>query len=185
MKRSLGAKTVSYPLPVYIIGTYDKDGNPNIMAASWGGICNSKPPAIAVSVRKSRHTYKNLLETEAFTINIPSDKLVHEADYCGTFSGKDVDKFKELGINAVKAEQTNAPYIEEFPVSIICKVIKTIEIGSHIQFIGEILDVLVDEDVCDAEGVPQMELIKPIVYDNATKSYFVVGDKSSKAYISK
>jgi flavin reductase (DIM6/NTAB) family NADH-FMN oxidoreductase RutF len=185
MKSSLGAKTVSYPLPVYIVGTYDKDGMPNIMAASWGGICNSVPPAIAVSVRKSRHTYKNLMESEAFTVNIPSDELVKEADYSGTFSGKDVDKFKELGLTAIRSEKANAPYIEEFPVSLICKVIQTVEIGSHVQFIGEILDVLADDSVCDENGVPQMELIKPLVYDYATRSYYMVKDKTSKAYISR
>lgn len=185
MKKSYGAKTISYPLPVYIVGTYDKNMNPNIMAASWGGICNSKPPAISVSIRKSRHTYKNLEESKDFTVNIPSDKFVKEADYSGTFSGKNVNKFDEMKLTAVKANDVNAPYIDEFPVSIICKLMKTVELGSHIVFVGEIKDVLIDTDVCDDDGVPQMELIRPIVYDYPTKSYYVVSEKASKAYISK
>src|SRR5208283_3526259 len=52
MKASLGAKTLVYPTPVFVVGTYDKDGKPNVMTASWGGICYSQPPCVAVSLRK-------------------------------------------------------------------------------------------------------------------------------------
>jgi len=72
MKRSIGAKTIVYPTPVFIVGTYDKAGKPDIMAAAWGGISCSNPPCVSISLQKHRYTYENILEREAFTVSIPS-----------------------------------------------------------------------------------------------------------------
>jgi len=89
MKKSIGAKTIVYPTPVFVIGTYDKAGKPNVMTAAWGGICCSRPPCVAVSLRKATYTYGNIMEHKAFTISIPSENYVREADYFGLVSGKE------------------------------------------------------------------------------------------------
>ena len=83
MKKSLGAKTIVYPTPVFLIGTYDTQDNPNLMAAAWGGICCSVPPCVAVSLRKATYSYGNIMSRGAFTVNIASAKMAAEADYCG------------------------------------------------------------------------------------------------------
>ena len=116
MKKSIGAKTIIYPTPVLVVGTYDKAGKPNAMTASWGGICCSKPPAIAVSLRKATYTHGNIVQRKAFTINIPSENYVREADFFGIVSGKREDKFSSSGLTAVKSELVDAPYVEEFPL---------------------------------------------------------------------
>ncbi len=95
MKKSLGAKTIVYPTPVFIVGTYDEDGKPDVMAAAWGGISCSQPPCVSISLQKQRYTYKNIVERKAFTINIPSENHVKEADYFGMVSGRDEDKFSK------------------------------------------------------------------------------------------
>ena len=91
MFQSLGAKTFILPTPVFLVGTYDHTGRPNIMTAAWGGICASQPPSIAVSIRKSRWTYNAILERKSFTINIPSRKLAAQSDFAGMHSGRDTD----------------------------------------------------------------------------------------------
>ena len=88
MKKSFGAKTLVFPTPTWIVGTYDKDGRPNVMAAAWGGICCSDPPCIAVSLRKATYTYRALMSRKAFTVNVPSESQVKEADYFGLVSGR-------------------------------------------------------------------------------------------------
>ena len=93
MKTSLGARTAAYPTPVFIVGTYDPEGRPNVMTVAWGGICCSDPPCVAISVRKATHTYGNLMERKAFTVSIPSADHVVAADFFGIASGRDVDKF--------------------------------------------------------------------------------------------
>ena len=81
MKVSLGRKPLVYPTPVFVIGTYDKDSKPNVMTASWSGICCSDPPCIAVSLRKATYTYGNMMERKAFTVNVPSKKYINETKW--------------------------------------------------------------------------------------------------------
>src|SRR5512135_45723 len=126
MKKSFGAKTLVFPTPVWVVGTYDREGKPNVMSAAWGGICCSTPPCIAVSLRKATYTYGNIMEKEAFTVNIPSEAQIKAADYFGMVSGKKEDKFKAINLTPVKGDRVNAPYIEEFPVVIECRLIRSI-----------------------------------------------------------
>jgi flavin reductase (DIM6/NTAB) family NADH-FMN oxidoreductase RutF len=76
LKKSIGARALVYPTPIFAVGTYDKSGKPNIMTAAWGGICCSSPPCVAVSIRKPHYTYENMKIHEAFTVSIPSEKYV-------------------------------------------------------------------------------------------------------------
>jgi len=165
-----------------IIGTYDAEGRPDAMAAAWGGICSSDPPCVAFSVQKSRYTCTNLNETGACTVNIPSSAHVAEADYFGLVSGRDTDKFEACGLTPVPAPHVHAPAIEEFPVVLCCRVITTVEIGVHVQFVAEILDVLVDEAVMGKDGKPDVEKISPLVYDSLRREYRTVGGYVGKAF---
>ena len=172
MKTSLGAKTAVYPSPVFVIGTYDKAGKPNVMTAAWCGICCSKPPAVGISLRKATYTYGNLMERQCFTVNIPSEIHLKEVDYFGIASGKNEDKIAATRLTAVRAEFVDAPFIEEFPIILECKVLHTIEIGLHTQFIGEIIDVKADHSVLDEKGQPDIKSLRPFCYDHLNSSYY-------------
>jgi len=182
MKKSLGAKTIAYPTPVFVVGTYDKDGKPNVMTAAWAGICCSVPPCIYVSLRKATYTYGNILERKAFTVSIPSESHVKEADYFGIASGRDVDKFKATGLTPVKSDLVDAPYVKEFPLVLECKLLRHIEIGLHTEFIGEIVDVKADETILDKDGIPDIERIRPIVFSPEGHKYNGVGNFLGKAF---
>ena len=182
MKRSLGARTLVCPTPVWVIGSYDKDGKPNVMTAAWVGICCSKPPSVAISLRKATYTYSNITERKAFTVNIPSEKYVRETDYFGIVSGKDVDKFSATGLTPVKSELVDAPYVGEFPLVLECRVNHVIEIGLHTQFIGEILDVKADESVLGEKGLPDIEKVKPFLFSPEVRTYHKVGDYLGQAF---
>jgi flavin reductase (DIM6/NTAB) family NADH-FMN oxidoreductase RutF len=182
MKQSVGAKTIVYPTPVFVVGTYDKDGKPNVMTAAWGGICCSKPPCVAVSLRKATYTYGNIMDQQAFTINIPSQEHVKEADYFGLVSGKNRDKFADTGLTPVKSDRVNAPYVKEFPMVLECKVLHTFEIGLHTQFVAEIIDVKVDESSVGENGIPDIEKVRPILFAPESLGYFGVGQYLGKAF---
>lgn len=85
MKLSLPAQPILLPSLVLIIGTYGPDGKPNIMNAAWGGIASSKPPYMNVSIREATLSYHNIQRTQAFTVNIPSEKYFREADLSGWY----------------------------------------------------------------------------------------------------
>ena len=182
MKRSLGAKTLVFPTPVWVIGTYDDKGRPNAMTASWAGVCCSQPPCVAVSLRTHRYTYDAVVARRAFTVNVPSTTYVREADFLGIASGRNVDKFAVTGLTAVASELVDAPFIAEFPLSLECRVLQVVEIGSHTQFIGEILDVKADEAVLDESGAPSVERVAPFVYGPEVHAYHGVGALLGKAY---
>lgn len=182
MKKSFGAKTLAFPNPVWCVATYDKQGKPNIMTIAWGGICCSKPPAATISLRKATYTYGNIMERKAYTINIPSSSYAKEVDYVGMVSGKREDKFKVTGLTPVKSDRVDAPFVEEFPMILECRVIHTQEIGLHTQFIGEILDVKVDHTALDSRGLPDMGKVAPFIYGSEVQQYFQIGAKIGDAF---
>ena len=182
MKKSLGAKTLVFPTPVWVVGTYDSEGRPNVMSAAWGGICCSRPPCIAVSLRKATYSYGNIVERKAFTISVPSEVHAREADYIGIVSGKNTDKFAAAKLTPVRSALVDAPYVGEFLLVLECRLLHTIELGLHTQFVGEILDVKAEESVLGEEGLPDIEKVRPILFDPELRTYHGVGGHLGRAY---
>jgi len=182
MKKSFGAKTLIFPTPVWCVGSYDTGGNPNVMTIAWGGICCSKPPCVTISLRKATYTYGNIINKQAYTLSVPSVQYVHEADYFGMASGRNEDKFKKTGLTPVKSERVDAPYVGEFPMILECRVIHHYEIGLHTHFVGEILDVKVDESMLGDDGKPDINKIRPIVYSPEGQRYHGIGAFIGKAF---
>jgi len=184
MKKSIGAKTIVFPTPVFLVATYDKAGRPDAMAVAWGGICCSTPPCVSVSLREATYTYGNLMERKAFTVNIPSEKYLKQADYCGVVSGRSEDKLSVAGLTAVKSSLVDAPYIEECPCVLECSLLQSVKIGLHTLFIGEIKDVKIDENALDGQGMPDISKLKPFSFNPASRSYYATGDFLSRAFTS-
>ena len=182
VRKSVGAKTIVYPTPVFVVGTYDRAGRPNVMTVAWGGICCSRPPCVAISLRKATYTYGNIVERRAFTVNIPSKNYVKEADYFGGVSGRREDKFSVTGFTPVKSDLVDAPYVAEFPFALECELLQTVEIGSHVQFIGEIVDIKADESVLSEGGELEIEKVRPILYAPGDRAYYGVGERLGEAF---
>ena len=182
MNKSLGAKTLIYPAPVLVVGTYDKAGKPNVMTASWGGICCSQPPCVAVSLRKATYSYASILERKAFTISIPSEKHVKEADYFGLVSGRNSDKFAATKLTPVKSKLVDAPYVKEFSLVLECKLVHVVELGLHTQFVGEVMDAKIDEDVIGDGGAIDVKKLKPLVFMPDTQDYYGIGNYVGKVF---
>ncbi len=182
MKKSFGAKTLIVPAPAWCVGTYDRDGKPNVMTIAWGGICCSKPPCVTISLRKATYSFDAIMERKAFTLSVPSEAHVRETDYFGMASGRNVDKFKETGLTPVRSEVVDAPYVGEFPMVLECGVIHHYEIGLHTHFVGEIKDVKVEEALLNGEGKPDIEKIRPIVFSPEVRKYHGVGSFLGNAF---
>ena len=176
LKQSRGARTIVYPTPVFIVGTYDAEGKPNMMAAAWGGICCSRPPAVAVSLRAATHSHGSIQARKAFTISIPSEAFVEEADYVGIASGRDVDKFDVTGLTPVASDIVDAPYVDEYPVVLECALLHTLEVGLHTLFVGEIKDVKANVDVMGEDGRIDIRKVRPLLWDPDGRGYWGVGN---------
>lgn len=182
MKKSLGAKALALPSPVWVVGSYSTDGQPNVMVVAWGGICCSDPPCVAISVQSTRLTHANISQSNAFTISVPSKDHLLATDFLGIASGKNTDKFLATGLTPVRSEAVNAPYVKEFPLILECEVRQVVSLGLHTHFIGEIMDVKAEEAVLDDNGWPVTERVNPILSSVCNRSYYALGDCLGKAY---
>lgn len=178
---SLGPQVFLSPMPMMLVGTYDAEGRPNIMAAAWGGLSCSQPPCLSVSVRRSAWTYRAIAERKAFTVSLPGRTLVREADFTGLVSGRTEDKFASLGLTAVAGEHVDAPYVAEAPAVLELLLRHTVELGSHTQFIGEIMDVKVNKTCLNADGLPDPARMEALLYAPLVNEYYVSGDFVARA----
>ena len=182
MMRSLGPRTLVYPHPVFLVGSYDARGVANIMTAAWAGICCSQPPCVAVSLRKATHTHGSIVRGQAFTVNIPRADQVREADYAGIYSGRDTNKLEALGLTALRSDLVDAPLVAECPVVLECKLVHTFELGLHTQFVGQIVDVKADESVLGPNGLPEITKVDPLIYASGEQCYYRVGERVGPAF---
>jgi len=181
MKQSLGAAALLYPTPVLLVGTYDGAGKPNIMTAAWGGICCSQPPCVNVSLRKATYTFASIVRAQAFTISIPGETQVKAADFCGLASGSTTDKFARTGLTPVRSALVAAPYVQECPLVLECRVVHAHELGLHTIFVGEVLDVKAEESML-RDGVVDMLKLRPLIYAPGSRDYYGVGQRLGTAF---
>lgn len=165
MKKNLGKKTYIYPQPVLILGTYDENGNPNLMNAAWGGMYDYDKIFISLSEHK---TTDNLAINKAFTVGIGDEKNVVACDYVGIVSGrKEPNKVKKSGFTTTKSEFVNAPIVNELPITIECEV----ESFNDGVLIGVIKNVVAEESVLDEDGQPNILKVNPLAYDPGHHKY--------------
>ena len=178
MRKNFGKDNTVYPMPVFIVAAYNKDGNANCMNAAWGGIYDTNQ--IMVCISEGHRTTKNILESKAFTVSIADAKHVIEADYVGIVSGnKEPDKMEKAGLTTVKSEFVNAPIINEFPMTVECKLLKFNDDGICI---GEIVNVSADESVLGDDGKIDPMKLQPISFDPVHNTYIKLGEKVGNAF---
>ena len=180
MKKDLGAIPAVFPMPVLMIGTYDKDGVPDVMNAAWGTVCDMDKVALCLGAHK---TTENIAETGAFTVAIADAAHVKEADYFGIASaGKTPDKFARSGMTAVRSAHVNAPVVAEFPLTMECTLLEEVRTESLEMIVGKIVNVVADERVLDADGKVDAEKLGAIAFDQFGRSYMTMGGKIAGAW---
>lgn len=182
MKRSLGPRALLYPTPVVVVGSYDPAGRPNAMTAAWAGVCCSQPPCVSVSIRPTRHTHSGIKRWQAFTLGLASVEQVRQVDYLGLASGADEDKFVGAGLTPVPGETVHAPYVDEFPIVLECRLLHALELGVHTLFVGEVLDCRADERILDRSGLPAIEKLRPLAYAPGRATYYGIGRPVARAF---
>jgi len=176
MKVSLGPHAYALPSPVWVVGSYGVHEQPNVMVAAWGSVCCTTPPCLSISIRGNRATYAGIIDHGAFTISVPSRDYLVEVDFIGMVSGVNSDKFSMAGLTAVRSNLVNAPYVQEFPLVLECKLLHQLDIGSHTQFIGQVIDVKADPDVLSDQEIPMADRINPLISSAGERAYYALGE---------
>ncbi len=178
MRKNIGAKTAVYPMPVFIIGTYDENGIPDAMNAAWGGISEDKEISICVS--EGHKTTKNILASRCFTVSIATADYVKECDYVGIVSANKVpDKLEKCGFHTEKSKKINAPIITELPMALECELISYDP--ESCRLVGRIVDISVDDSILTDEKVDPKKL-RPITYDSFNHHYIALGEIVGNAF---
>ena len=181
MKKDLGVRPYLFPMPVLMVATYNEDGTVNVMNMAWGGICARN--MVSLKINENHKTSQNLKARRAFTLSIADAAHIEAADFFGIASGNKLpDKFARSGLTAVKSEQVDAPVVQEFPLTLECRVVEDrMGIYGH-QILGEIVGVLAEERVLDEAGNVDVTKLNALVYDQMQSGYYTIGEKVGKAW---
>ena len=177
-KVTMKMKTLAFPMPAFVIGA-NVDGKANFMTAAWSGIAGSTPPMITVALQHHRHTLKGMKQNMTFSVNVPSEELVKETDYCGIVSGTKEDKTAVCDFKVFYGVLQTAPLIEQYPVNLECKIVQILDVGSHELIVGRIEEAYVSEE-CLTDGRPDVAKIKPIAF--AGRGYYGLGEMMASAF---
>ncbi len=170
-KSVLKGATLLAPLPV-VMATVGDNVNSNIITIAWTGVVCSQPPRVYISVRHERHSYEMLKKSGEFVINFVSENLLASCDYCGIRSGRDIDKFAEMKLTKLPANEVSAPLIAESPINMECKVFDILNLGSHDMFLADVVAIHVDDELM-VDGKIDYKKAKLVNYQHG--EYYATG----------
>ena len=179
-RTQMGPNIFITPQPALMIGTYDENGNPDVMMAAWGGQCDGNQVCFRLSPHR---TTTNIRQTKEFTLSFATQRDIAQSDYFGIVSANDVpDKIARAGFTVTKSAYINAPIINEYPLTLECKVVELMERPEGGCFvIGEIVNTVADPSIL-TDGKIDLDKLQPVVFDAATVSYRAVGEQVGKAW---
>ncbi len=160
MKKNLNNELLIYPCPIVLV-TSKYNNYENVLTVSWTGIASSHPEYVTVSIKNSRFSHELIIKSKVFTINIINNELLKKADYCGTYSRRNTNKFNDCEFTCLLGKHIDVPMIKECPINIECNVYQTIQLGSHTLIIGKVLGKYID-DTIHIEKLH--EALNPVVY---------------------
>lgn len=180
MRKDFGKEAAVFPLPVFIIATYDGDGRADAMNAAWGGKCGKT--RIALNIGAGHQTTENIRLKKAFTVSFATKDTVVISDYFGVESGKNADKIAKAGVHVRKSAFVDAPVIEEYPVTLECRLQELQELEGEVRVVGEVVNMSADDAVLDENGRIDAGKLQPVSYDAVAKKYRLVGEVVGNAF---
>ena len=176
---NLGSTIINYPMPVVLIGSKTNKGKSDFLTVSWITMVSENPYKVLISLYKKHTIRAEIKENKAFSMCVPSKEQVKNVDYCGVVGMENLNKADFFHIFYGTLDGT--PMIEECKLNAECKVEKIIDCGSHELFIGEILQVHVDDSVTSDKKVC-LEKMQPMILDTDNKKYREVGNIVDDAF---
>lgn len=181
MKKDFGVQPYLFPMPAYMIGTYNEDDSVDVMMMAWGGICAED--MVALNLESDHKTVANLKTRKAFTLAVPGTDTLAVSDFFGIASSNNMsDKFARSGLHAVKSSRVDAPVIEEYPLTLECEVVEMQEQAYGLRVLGRIVNVLAEERVLDEAGKIDAGKLQTFAFDQMQHGYYAIGEKVGQAW---
>lgn len=177
-KVEISPNSAPFPKPIALVGSLVK-GRPNFLTVAWLTRVNINPNIWGVALNKKRYTLEGVLENNTFSVNFPNAKLVQKTDYCGLYSGRDIDKSQIFDVFFGKLE--TAPMIRECPISAECSVYQTVDLPNDVFVLGEVKAIYTEEQYL-TNGVLDQKKVNPFVFTRPADQYWALGLEVGKAY---
>lgn len=179
MKKTLGSKSLMYPMPIALVGTR-VEGKTNFYPVAFLGIVNANPGMLAIGTNRKHYSNRGILEHKEFSVNLPHTGMLKVTDYAGLHSGQDLDKSKLFEVFYGRLK--NAPLIQDCPLNLECRVVEVLDRGGmDLIVIGEIVESHCDEDKL-TNGLPDIEKMQPILFSMYDNRYFSIGPALGPAW---
>ena len=157
MMKDFGVKPWLYPMPTYMIATYNEDGSVDAMMMAWGGICAED--MVALNLEADHKTVANLRARGAFTLSVPGTDTLAVSDY-----------------------MVDAPIIKEYPLTLECTVEKFEDEPYGLRVLGRIQNVMADEKVLDELGRIDAAKLNAFCFDQMRNGYYAADRKVGQAW---
>lgn len=181
MTKNFHTKPYLFPMPTYMIGTYNEDDTVDVMMMAWGGICAED--MVALNLEAEHKTVANIETRKAFTLAVPGTDTLRESDFFGiATANKMADKFERSGLHAARSERVDAPVITEYPITLECQVIEMQSQPYGLRVLGKIVNVIADEKVLDEAGNIDVSKIHAFAFDQMQNGYYAIGEKVGQAW---
>ena len=180
MRKNFKPESMIFPLPVLVLGSYDKENKPNAMTAAWGGIYDTNQ--VFVCLASDHKSSQNIRERHEFSVSFATKDTTAISDYFGIKSGYKEDKISKAKATANKCQNIDAPYFEEFPVFLECRVFSFKEENETIYLVADIVNISADESVLNEKGRIDIKKLQPICYNPSEHTYNVVGEQVGLAF---
>lgn len=181
MTKDFGVYPYLFPMPTYMIGTYNEDNSVDVMMMAWGGICAED--MVALNLEAEHKTVANLKARKAFTLAVPGTDTLKESDFFGiATANKMKDKFERSGLHAVKSSRVDAPIITEYPLTLECEVVEMQTQPYGLRVLGRVINVMADESVLDENGKIDAGKLHAFAFDQMQNGYYAIGQKVGQAW---
>lgn len=167
-----------WPHPTVLVGSH-VDGIRDFAAVAWTGVAASTPASVSIALQHHRYSLKGIRQNMTFSVNVPSEDLVKETDYCGLVSGANADKVKDCGFKVFYGNLDTAPLIEECPINLECEAIHILNLGSHALVVGKVVETYINKE-CLSDGRPDISKVKPFIFGPG--KYHKVGEAFADAF---
>ncbi len=152
------------PGPVVLV-TAERKGRVDITPVGWAMPVSVRPSMVAISVYEGNFLNELIRAAGQFVLNIPSADLVKQVQYCGTVSGRDVDKFAVTGLHQAEPEEVDTPLVEECLAQVECALVDVVTPGDHGIFIGQVVYAQAEEEAFRDQWLEKTEKeLRPILH---------------------
>jgi flavin reductase (DIM6/NTAB) family NADH-FMN oxidoreductase RutF len=176
----IGPQGFFYPMPMTLVGA-DLPSGPNFMPIAWINRVQYSPPRVVAGMGKVHATNAGIREHGEFSVNIPSVDMVAVTDWCGLNSAsRGADKCAAFDV--VRGSLAHAPMIAECPLSLECRVVQVVDLGSHELFVADIVATWTEERFLDDAGRPDITKVRPFTLTMPDNRYWAVGEQVGEAW---